>query len=162
MRMINKSDREHRRTLCPLCITPIGGRYRDIIWTRHYVKLCHPLILTTREFFLARIMISLKFALRLRIKKLVKYDRDITTENCVVCLDKFNNPMILPCGHVFCRQCIYPLDPKKCPLCRKDFRNFVDPSKECVIDLIFKTHYYNSNNHYLGSTPVFLAQLLYN
>jgi len=157
MRMINKNDKKYKRTLCPLCITPIGGGYRDIVWTRNYVKLCHPLILTTREFFLARIRISLNFALRLRIRRLVQYDRGITTENCVVCLDKFNNPMILPCGHVFCHQCInridriVPLGPKKCPSCRKDFRIFFNPSK-CLIQLIFGTRYERPINIYLGST----------
>ena len=146
--MINRNDRNHWRTLCPLCITPIGDGHRDIVWTKYNVKLNHRLILTTRKFFLARERLSVKVWIRVRIDRLVRYDRGITIGKCVVCLENFKDPRILPCGHVLCHECINQLDPKKCPSCRKDFMGFFDPSTN-LIKFIFGTRYQLGREVYL-------------
>ena len=43
---------------------------------------------------------------------------------CVVCLDRFKEPKILPCGHTFCKSCLegFPLKRQKltCPQCRTE------------------------------------------
>ncbi|XP_059827219.1 uncharacterized protein LOC132394832 [Hypanus sabinus] len=47
--------------------------------------------------------------------------------NCSVCLDIFNSPVTLECGHNFCRTCItecWEGDKKNsCPECRKEFKD---------------------------------------
>uniref|UniRef100_A0A672KTT9 RING-type domain-containing protein n=1 Tax=Sinocyclocheilus grahami TaxID=75366 RepID=A0A672KTT9_SINGR len=45
---------------------------------------------------------------------------------CPVCLSDFNDPVSLPCEHVFCRQCITSYlelheGAHKCPECRQNF-----------------------------------------
>uniref|UniRef100_A0A8B9JA24 RING-type domain-containing protein n=1 Tax=Astyanax mexicanus TaxID=7994 RepID=A0A8B9JA24_ASTMX len=49
---------------------------------------------------------------------------------CSVCLGGFTDPVILPCEHLFCRQCILkhlqknknPFREARCPDCRNTFR----------------------------------------
>ncbi|XP_047134466.1 helicase-like transcription factor isoform X1 [Hydra vulgaris] len=44
-------------------------------------------------------------------------------EECPVCLDSLNQPVITHCAHLFCKQCIEDVirtDKPKCPLCRKE------------------------------------------
>lgn len=156
-RMIS-SDKRYKRTLCPLCITPIG-EYRDIIWTINYVKLFHPLIFTTRDFYLARANISYRIMVRFRLPKrykmLLNFDMHITRSDCAICLEKIEDPMILHCGHVFCHECINHLQPLdsslQCPSCRIKFNkgfDLFDPST-CLIRFIFGTRYEPARRVYL-------------
>uniref|UniRef100_A0A673IKN2 RING-type domain-containing protein n=1 Tax=Sinocyclocheilus rhinocerous TaxID=307959 RepID=A0A673IKN2_9TELE len=51
---------------------------------------------------------------------------------CCVCLDFFKNPAIIPCGHIFCKDCITGLwykDVRRCPQCKQTF-----PNKPVVTD----------------------------
>lgn len=42
-------------------------------------------------------------------------------EECAICIDEMNDPTILPCGHVFCYECITMMTASKkiCPMCKK-------------------------------------------
>ena len=39
-------------------------------------------------------------------------------EECYVCLDTMNDPLILDCGHIFHKECIKKITNFICPLCR--------------------------------------------
>lgn len=43
---------------------------------------------------------------------------------CIVCVTNKKNCRV-DCGHLYCITCISKLNPKKCPMCRKDFSDFV-------------------------------------
>ncbi|XP_059356745.1 E3 ubiquitin/ISG15 ligase TRIM25-like [Carassius carassius] len=52
------------------------------------------------------------------------YDQE--SLRCCVCLDVFRNPVIIPCGHRFCKDCITGLwdkDVCRCPQCKQTFPN---------------------------------------
>jgi len=56
-------------------------------------------------------------------------------EECPICLDAFNNPVITHCAHLYCRPCIEGViraDKPKCPLCRNDIskEKLVEPAAE--------------------------------
>lgn len=43
---------------------------------------------------------------------------------CSVCRDIFRNPLVLPCSHSFCGECLQGIakpSGNRCPLCRKSF-----------------------------------------
>ena len=42
-------------------------------------------------------------------------------EDCVICMDTFDNPTLTPCGHIYCLECIQLAlnNSNKCPQCRK-------------------------------------------
>lgn len=45
---------------------------------------------------------------------------------CSICQDLFRNPVIIPCGHSFCKDCITRLwdqDVCRCPQCKQTFNN---------------------------------------
>ncbi|KAJ7431842.1 hypothetical protein B0H11DRAFT_1720824 [Mycena galericulata] len=50
-----------------------------------------------------------------------------SSSTCDVCLDAYSwetqddSPHAIPCGHIFCRACLFSVDPPNCPLCRKAF-----------------------------------------
>ncbi|XP_053199118.1 E3 ubiquitin-protein ligase TRIM39-like [Scomber japonicus] len=58
---------------------------------------------------------------------------------CSICLDVFNNPTSLPCGHNFCLDCIKQFwvtrrhKPAECPLCKETFKK--RPELRINIDL---------------------------
>jgi len=41
--------------------------------------------------------------------------------NCPICLQKFNTPVVIGCGHTFCKECLKTC--KECPLCRFSFES---------------------------------------
>ena len=45
-------------------------------------------------------------------------------ENCVICYDEFTDPVLTPCGHMFCGDCLKMwLETKKnCPTCKADLK----------------------------------------
>ncbi|VDO00559.1 unnamed protein product [Rodentolepis nana] len=45
----------------------------------------------------------------------------MSTLQCAICLDDYNDPIMLPCQHCFCFDCIIKTEPF-CPLCKKPFR----------------------------------------
>ncbi|GLB40949.1 hypothetical protein LshimejAT787_0901640 [Lyophyllum shimeji] len=54
---------------------------------------------------------------------------------CDVCLepltyDEPRPPFAIPCGHIFCRECLHMMHPSICPLCRKPF--IPDRSKKLI------------------------------
>lgn len=46
-------------------------------------------------------------------------------DNCSICLDKINNPVVTPCGHMFCSDCLKQClnFQKKCPECRNSLKD---------------------------------------
>ena len=55
-----------------------------------------------------------------------------TAENamtCSVCLDKFENPITLPCGHSVCMIHMREIHRLQCPICRTDFSSLCDTRK---------------------------------
>ena len=60
---------------------------------------------------------------RRRSRSLTRYDRDRSSERCVICMDKMTNPKKLDCGHVFCAECIEAAfaHAAKCPCCGRIF-----------------------------------------
>ncbi|KAM6495031.1 hypothetical protein JOM56_009654 [Amanita muscaria] len=57
---------------------------------------------------------------------------------CDVCLEPYSqhsiarSPHALPCGHVFCKQCLDSIRPPNCPLCRGHF--MPDRLKKLFVD----------------------------
>ncbi|KAJ8264154.1 hypothetical protein GJAV_G00145840 [Gymnothorax javanicus] len=54
---------------------------------------------------------------------------DSANLNCAICLERFNVPVTIPCGHTFCQRCISVLWDKRaasrldilCPVCNEEF-----------------------------------------
>ena len=46
--------------------------------------------------------------------------KDMTSDDCVVCMQPYDLPVMLDCGHVFCYICLKTANKSKdeCPLCR--------------------------------------------
>ncbi|XP_019613545.1 PREDICTED: tripartite motif-containing protein 3-like [Branchiostoma belcheri] len=46
--------------------------------------------------------------------------------SCSICLELFTRPKVLPCGHIFCQDCLHDLAsrqlPLLCPICRRQVR----------------------------------------
>ncbi|XP_078660708.1 tripartite motif-containing protein 2-like [Branchiostoma floridae x Branchiostoma belcheri] len=46
--------------------------------------------------------------------------------SCSICLELFTRPKVLPCGHIFCQDCLQDLASRKlpllCPICRRQVR----------------------------------------
>ncbi|KAK3111471.1 hypothetical protein LTR53_013237 [Teratosphaeriaceae sp. CCFEE 6253] len=47
---------------------------------------------------------------------------EIEGRQCTVCIDAFTDPVCTPCGHAYCRSCIYTVLSwgDKCPICMRD------------------------------------------
>lgn len=64
---------------------------------------------------------------------------------CIICLEPYLDPVVLPCSHAFCRQCILEAfnSKKKCPVCSAETSKrslqsstFIQPVVKLVSDLI--------------------------
>ncbi|CAG4947766.1 unnamed protein product [Parnassius apollo] len=53
---------------------------------------------------------------------MVDVQNDLQEQACGVCLEKYNHPTKLPCGHVFCFLCVkgIAIQNKKCAMCRTE------------------------------------------
>ncbi|KEG12036.1 EF hand [Trypanosoma grayi] len=50
---------------------------------------------------------------------------------CALCLDSWKNPIeLVPCGHIFCKECVDDLD--SCPMCRQRPTNTKKPNRTLV------------------------------
>lgn len=53
--------------------------------------------------------------------------------HCLICCEEYSSlqenhqPLVLPCGHTFCKQCLVTLTTKKCPLDNKSFNYMTVP-----------------------------------
>lgn len=85
---------------------------------------------------------------------------------CGVCLEFFEDPLLLPCAHNFCKKCIYGVienyapfvglvpmghsSSYKCPVCQKSFS-----SKSCSVDKLPRNKALeNIINMYISASPV--------
>ncbi|KAF8916151.1 hypothetical protein CPB85DRAFT_371400 [Mucidula mucida] len=41
---------------------------------------------------------------------------------CAICLGPYRDAVSIPCGHIFCEECL-PFDVTQCPKCRRPFRD---------------------------------------
>jgi hypothetical protein len=64
---------------------------------------------------------------------------------CIICLEPYSDPVVLPCSHTFCRQCILAAfnSKKKCPVCsaktsKRSIQSstFIQPVVKLVSELI--------------------------
>jgi hypothetical protein len=59
---------------------------------------------------------------------------------CNICLSLFDNPVLLPCGHTFCNNCVYSCKQKKCSLCRHNFWYTDLVPNNSILELINKKY----------------------
>jgi hypothetical protein len=71
-------------------------------------------------------------------QKTTKAKIQTVENNCPVCIDTMVSPCKLPCGHIFCYECLETiLDIKpRCPMCRQDIK--VDDYKLQVDKSLYK------------------------
>lgn len=50
------------------------------------------------------------------ISKIKKHGNIISSLECSICMDNISDNILLPCGHLFCSNCLNQL--KECPTCR--------------------------------------------
>jgi len=78
-----------------------------------------------------------------------------TEYTCCICISIFNNPHKLNCGHTFCKECLYTVENKLCPLCRKPFMHDsvdIKPNKQILDDILsfeFECKKCNKNHNIL-------------
>ncbi|XP_077867696.1 E3 ubiquitin-protein ligase rnf213-alpha-like, partial [Saccoglossus kowalevskii] len=57
-------------------------------------------------------------------------------QDCGICLEAINEPVALPCDHVFCLKCLKELfrvtDTRACPTCRKEVSKHFRLEKDCI------------------------------
>jgi hypothetical protein len=58
---------------------------------------------------------------------------------CVLCKDEIENPVALPCAHVYCHSCTYNdegvLRFERCPLCNRNINEVVSTREPSTLDL---------------------------
>jgi len=61
-----------------------------------------------------------------KIKDLTERIKSLNTENCSICMDVLQNPVMLECTHMFCGQCIlkWILKNNNCPYCRNHIPSY--------------------------------------
>jgi hypothetical protein len=64
---------------------------------------------------------------------------------CAICLEKYHEPIVLPCGHSFDRHCLLQVNRQECPICRRKFNDPIESLPlnfalfHCVCDLGMKS-----------------------
>lgn len=56
-----------------------------------------------------------------KVRELLEVLWENSGDECAICLDDLENPVITPCFHYFCQECIGPVAARggaQCPLCR--------------------------------------------
>jgi hypothetical protein len=83
-------------------------------------------------------------------------------EECVICQDVLNKPVMLPCGHKYCYDCLegwrsrYVADKNRtCPQCRKG----IPPTKAMLIQLSMYDHVIGATMQILDNPPYKLPPL---
>ncbi|CAL6037264.1 C3HC4 type (RING finger) domain-containing protein [Hexamita inflata] len=54
-------------------------------------------------------------------QKLVNDAVVIENFNCLLCFNQLTFPVLLPCGHSLCYECVQKQKQKMCPMCKKQF-----------------------------------------
>jgi len=71
-------------------------------------------------------------------------DQLVSLLECSVCLDMLVEPMVLGCGHTYCRECVGQVsrttDAPCCPVCRVRFSPHIPPVNRLVRDIVRATH----------------------
>jgi hypothetical protein len=79
--------------------------------------------------------------------------KDEIEYTCCICINLFEEPRLLPCGHSVCKNCLLSCRQNKCPLCRKYFlKEQLVPNNsisEIINKLIVKCTYCGKN-HEIG------------
>ena len=59
------------------------------------------------------------------LKKIKNQKEIILKDNCTICFDNISEPLLTPCGHMFCHKCIKTClkNKQQCPICKKDLTN---------------------------------------
>jgi hypothetical protein len=67
--------------------------------------------------------------------------------SCCICMSVYYNPMLLPCSHTMCSECIYSIKTKICALCREPFSYYQlvknNSMSELINELIVKCNICN-------------------
>lgn len=72
-----------------------------------------------RRYQLELLLTDVSESLRLHLQMEASNDPEFI--NCYVCLNTWEDPYTIPCGHTFCKGCIDQLQSPKCPICRGEF-----------------------------------------
>lgn len=62
-----------------------------------------------------------------------------TDYTCSICTCLFLNPHNLPCGHTFCKECIYSVENNMCPICRRLYwrdSTYITPNKKMIYNVL--------------------------
>jgi hypothetical protein len=87
-----------------------------------------------------------------KLKSLIERVSALEEKSCAVCLDSLDNPLLLPCNHVFCTACLIPWmqhNHNTCPECR------------ATIELRQLVAIVKDKNDEDGQSKVFLLYLAY-
>lgn len=60
-----------------------------------------------------------------KLQALIDRVSELSTKTCNICFDSFNDPIVLPCTHIFCGSCLITWmrnNKRTCPECRTDIR----------------------------------------
>lgn len=57
---------------------------------------------------------------------------DLSCIKCPVCIDYYETPVCLECGHILCNECLRSLQQQRCPICSEIIENKKYPFVECL------------------------------
>ena len=60
------------------------------------------------------------------IKKIDSSEQKEIAKTCPICLEKYSDCHVSPCGHMFCLDCVKKLYDIRCPLCRKNMTGILE------------------------------------